>query len=60
MNLQTKLENDYVQITLKVHKILILVPYVSTGARHLEKGGENCVQNEKFIDFFENLRNDPE
>ena len=60
MDPQTKLENDYVQNTLKFHKILILAPYVSTGARHLEKGGENCVQNVKFIEIFENLRNYPE
>ena len=59
MDPQTKLENNYVQNTLNFHKILILAPYVSTGARHLEKGGENCVQNDKFIEIFENLRNDP-
>ena len=34
---------------------MILAPYVSTRARHLEKGGESCVQNDKFIDFFEIL-----
>ena len=60
MDLQTKLEYIVSQNTLKFHKILILAPYVSTRARHLEKGGENCVQNDKFIEFFENLRNDPE
>ena len=59
MNLQTKLENDYVQNTLKFHKILILAPYVSTGARPVTKGGENEVQNDKFMENFENLRNDP-
>ena len=59
MDPQTKLENKYDQNTLKFHKILILAPYVSTGARHLEKGGENCVKNDKFMFFFENLRNDP-
>ena len=47
MDPQTKLENDYYQNTSKFHKILILAPYVSTGARHLEKGGENGVQNDK-------------
>ena len=60
MDPQIKLENNYVQNTLNFHKILILAPYVSTRARHLEKGGENCVQNDKFIEIFENLRNDPE
>ena len=60
MDPQTKLENNYDQNTLKFYKILILAPYVSTRARHLEKGGENCVQNDKFIEIFENLRNDPE
>ena len=59
MNPQTKLENNYDQNTLKFHKILILAPYVSTGAQHLEKGGENEVQNDKFMENFENLRNDP-
>ena len=59
MNLQTKLENDYVQNTLKFHKILILVPYVSTGAQPVTKGGEHEVQNDKFMEIFENLRNDP-
>ena len=59
MNPQTKLENDYDQNTLKFHKILVLAPYVSTGAQHLEKGGENEVQNDKFMENFENLRNDP-
>ncbi len=58
MNLQTKLENDYVQNTLKFHKILILVPYVSTGAQPVTKGGENEVQNDKFMEIFENFRND--
>ena len=59
MDPQTKLENAYDQNTLKFHKILILAPYVLTGAQHLEKGGENCVQNDKFIQIFANLRNDP-
>ena len=59
MDPQTKLENAYDQNTLKFHKILILAPYVSTGAQHLEKGGENEVQNDKFMENFENLRNDP-
>ena len=59
MDLQIKLENVYDQNTLKFHKILILVPYVSTGAQHLEKGGENEVQNDNFMENFENLRNDP-
>ena len=59
MDLQTKLENVYDQNTLKFHKILIIAPYVSTGAQHLEKGGENCVQNDKFMEDFEHLRNDP-
>ena len=57
MDPQTKLKNNYHQNTLKFHRILILAPYVSTGAQHLEKGGENCFQNDKEI--FENLRNDP-
>ena len=59
MNPQTKLENVYDQNTLKFHKILILAPQDSTGARHLEKGCENCVKNDKFMENFENLRNDP-
>ena len=59
MDLQTKLENVYHQNILKFHKILIIAPYVSTGAQHLEKGGENEVQNDKFMENFENLRNDP-
>ena len=59
MDPQTKLENAFVQNTLKFHKILILAPYVSTGAQHLGKGGENCVQNVKFMEIFEHLRNDP-
>ena len=59
MDPQTKLENDYVQNTLKFHKILILAPYVSTGAQPVTKGGENDVQNDKFMENFENLRNDP-
>ena len=59
MDLQTKLENKYQQNTLKFHKILILAPYVSTGAQHLKKGGEHEVQNDNFMEKFENLRNDP-
>ena len=59
MNPQIKLEYNIAQNTLKFHKILILAPYVATGAKHLEKGGENCVQNDKFMKNFENLRNDP-
>ena len=59
MDPQTKLENNYDQNTLKFHKIMILAPYVSTGARPVTKGGENEIQNDKFMDFFENLRNDP-
>ena len=59
MDLQGKLENVYNQNTLKFHKILILAPYVSTGARPVTKGGENEVQNDKFMENFENLRNDP-
>ena len=60
MDPQTKLENNYDQNTLKFHKILILAPYVSTGARPVTKGGENEVQNDNFMENFENLRNDPE
>ena len=60
MNLQTKLENDYVQNILKFHKILILAPYVSTGARPVTKGGENEVQNDTSMENFENIRNYPE
>ena len=59
MDLQTKLENAYDQNTLKFHKILILAPYVSTGAQPVTKGGENEVQNDKFMENFENIRNDP-
>ena len=59
MDPQTKLENNYDQNTLKFHKILILAPYVSTGAQPVTKGGENEVQNDKFMEIFENLRNDP-
>ena len=58
MDPQTKLENAYDQNTLKFHKILILAPYVSTGAQPLEKGGENCVQNDKFMKHLKNFRND--
>ena len=59
MDPQTKLENNYDQTTLKFHKILILAPFVSTGAQPLEKGGENCAPNDDFMENFENLRNDP-
>ena len=59
MNLQTKLENIYHQNTLKFHNILILAPYVSTAAQPVTKGGENEIQNDKFMENFENLRNDP-
>ena len=59
MDLQTKLENLYDQNTLKFHKIMILAPYVSTGARPETKGGENEIQNYMFLENFENLRNDP-
>ena len=45
--------------TLKFYKILILAPYVSTGARQLTKGDENEVRNDKFMENFENFRNDP-
>ena len=58
MNPQTKLEYKVAQNTLKFHKILILAPYVSTGAQHLEKDGANYVQNDKFMENFENIRND--
>ena len=59
MDPQIKLENIYPQNTLKFHKILILAPYVSTGAQPVTKGGENCVQNDKFMENFENIRNHP-
>ena len=59
MNPQTKLENIDDPNTLKFHKILILAPYVSTGAQHLEKGCEHRVQDDKFMENFENFRNDP-
>ena len=52
MDPQTKLENNYDQNTLKFRKILILAPYVSTGARPVTKGGENEVQNDKFMEIF--------
>ena len=38
---------------------MIIAPYVPTGARQLTNGGENEVQNDKFMENFENLRNDP-
>ena len=59
MDLQTKMENKYDQNRLKFHTILISAPYVSTGAQHLEKDCENDAQNVKFMEHFENLRNDP-
>ena len=59
MDPQTKLDNIYHKNTLKFHKILILAPYVPTGARPVTKGSENEVQNDKFMENFENLRNDP-
>ena len=59
MDPQTKLENNYHKNTLKFHKILILAPYVSTVARHLEKDDNNCVKNDNFMENFENIRNDP-
>ena len=59
MDPQTKLENNYDQNTLKFHKILILAPYGSTGEQPVKKGGEKEVQNDKFMENFENLRNDP-
>ena len=52
MDPQIKLENDYVQNTLKFHKILILAPYVSTGAQPVTKGNENEIQNDKFMEKF--------
>ena len=58
MDTQTKLEYTIPQNTLKFHKILILAPCVSSGARRLTKGGENEVQNDQFMENFENLRND--
>ena len=59
MDPHTKLENVYDQNTTKFHKILILAPYVSTGAQHLEKGGGNDAQNDKFMENFKNFKNDP-
>ena len=59
MDPQTKLENAYDQNTLKFHKILILAPYGSTGEQPVTKGGENEVQNDKLMENFENLRNEP-
>ena len=59
MNPQTKLEYNIAQNILKFNKISILAPYVSTGAQPVTKGCENCVQNDKFMENFENLRNDP-
>ena len=53
MDPQTKLANIDDQNTLKFYKILILVPYVLTGARHLEKCGANEVQHDKFMQNFE-------
>ena len=59
MDLQTKLEYTISQNTLKFHIILILAPYVSTGAQPVTKGGENEVQNDKFMEILKNLRNHP-
>ena len=59
MDYQTKIKNIYHKNTSKFNNILILAPYVSTGARPVTKGGENEVQNDKFMENFENLRNDP-
>ena len=63
MDPQTKLENKYHQNTFKFHKILMLASYVSTGAQHLEKGGETCVENDKVMCFFlkilEMIQDDP-
>ena len=59
MDPQTKLENTYDQNILKFHKILILAPYVSTGARPVTKGTENNVQNDKKSENVEYHRNDP-
>ncbi len=59
MDPQTKLENEYVQNTFNLHNILILAPYVSTGAPQLTKGGETEGQTDKYMDNFENHRNDP-
>ena len=46
MDPQTKLENVYDQNTFKFHKILILAPYVSTGARPVTECVENEPQND--------------
>ena len=59
MDPQTKLENDYVQKTLKFHNILIVASYVSIGAHPVTKGGENEVPNVNCMGNFENHRNDP-
>ena len=59
MEPQINLENNYVRNKLKFHKLLILAPYVSTGARTVTKGGEHEVQNDKFMENCENIRNDP-
>ena len=50
MDPQIKLENIYTQNILKFYKIFIIAPYVSTGARPVTKGGENEVQNYKFME----------
>ena len=55
MDPQAKVENIYPQNTLKFHKILILATEDSTGAQHLEKGGENGAQNDKFMENFKNV-----
>ena len=58
MDPQTKLENNYDQNTLQFYKILIITPYVSTGAQHLEKGDGNDAKNDKIKEHFEHIRND--
>ena len=61
MDPQTKLENTISQNTF-FHKILILSPYVPTGARPVTKGGEKCVQNDKFMEnlkISEMIQDDP-
>ena len=53
------MKNVYNQNTLKNYKIIILAPYVPTGARQLTNGGENEVRNDKFMEHLENFRNHP-
>ena len=62
MDPQTKLENVYDQNTLKFHKILTRVPYVSTRAQPVTKGGENEIPNDNFMENFkisEMIQDDP-